>query len=271
MARLLVRGEWYDAVSSSALYEEDFEALLAHHGGTLYPDFHLVPFKCTVQTEDGRSARADLALIDRTYRDWWIVEAELAHHSLSGHVLPQIRTLADAVYSSREAAYLARQLTSLDAARLAEMMKGRQPRVLVIVNAARPDWVEPLARHDALLGVCEIFRSRRNEHVLRINGDHPAVREDIVSDCECDPLIPRLLIVHAPSALNVPPRGRVVVHYQDGVTEWERVDAKDRVWLAPTGGNPLVPGKTYELRRRSDGALVLAVTEAVDRRRRQRR
>ena len=45
----------------------------------------------------------------------------------------------------------------MDVALLEEMMRGRQPRVLVIVNQAMPDWLPVLGRYDALVGVAELF------------------------------------------------------------------------------------------------------------------
>jgi hypothetical protein len=92
MSRILVNGQWYDALAETALYESDFERLVQTHAQRVFPAFCVAPFKCLVETEDGETAKADLALVSRDYRDWWIVEVELAHHPDS-HVLEQVRKL----------------------------------------------------------------------------------------------------------------------------------------------------------------------------------
>jgi hypothetical protein len=107
MARLLVGSEWYDAVASEDFYEVQFEGLVLQNAASLYPSYFAVPFKTTVTSEHG-SKKPDLALIDRDYRAWWVVEVELAHHSLHHHALPQVQVLATAEYGAPEAEYPAR-------------------------------------------------------------------------------------------------------------------------------------------------------------------
>src|SRR3712207_8600447 len=63
-----------------------------------------------------------------------------------------------------EAAYLCAQSSALNGRAVLDMMKGTQPRVLVIVNVQCPHWIEALDRLDAHLTVFEIFRSERNRH-----------------------------------------------------------------------------------------------------------
>ena len=92
MARFLLGDEWFDQLSSTALYESEYERLLLSNARALFPDYHVVEFKPIIQSEYG-TAKPDLALVDRDLRLWWVVEVELAHHSLKGHVLPQVEIL----------------------------------------------------------------------------------------------------------------------------------------------------------------------------------
>lgn len=73
MAKILHEGEWYEQLSTRALYEEDYERLLQQHAHVLFPNYTLVKFKMTVATETA-SAKADFALVHKTYKDWWVVE-----------------------------------------------------------------------------------------------------------------------------------------------------------------------------------------------------
>jgi len=254
MARILSQREWFDQIAPTAIYEAEFESIVISYADVLYPEFHVVPFKATVSAEEA-SAKADLALIDKNYREWWVAEVEMGHHSFETHVLPQVQTLSRAMYGEDEARWLAARCRHLSVARLLDMMKGNQPRVLVIVNAPRPLWISSLRRHDAALAVVEVFRSRKNEFLFRLNGEHPARLPDFLSACTFDPVLPRFLMVNSPGALNAPPRSKISIFYNNQLTEWERIDASDKVWLSPLGPNPLSPSMKYEILRRGDGEL----------------
>jgi len=143
MRRLLIGGEWYDRVNTASLYENEFEQLLIANAQHLVPLFKVCPFKVIVESDEG-AAKADLAFIDNGYREWIVVEVELSHHSFYGHVLPQARRLRLGVYDERHAVYLSRQDASLEAVRLPDMVKGKQPRVLVLANEIDPEWEREL-------------------------------------------------------------------------------------------------------------------------------
>ena len=136
--RILLGDEWFEELASTSLYEAEFESLLFQEASRIFPEYYCVPFKTIVISDDG-DAKADFVLIHKTYRRWWVVEAEMGHHSLSGHVLPQVRSLSRASYTAAEAHYLCDEEPSLDRERILEMIKGEQPRVLVVVNV--PVWL----------------------------------------------------------------------------------------------------------------------------------
>ena len=256
MARILVEDTWYEQMDPSALYESEFESLILDQATLLYPEFYAVPFKPVVFSEDD-AAKPDLALIDKEYRNWWVVEVEMAYHSLASHVLPQIRTLSQATYGEQEAQLLSQQDARLHLEKLCDMMKGKQPQVLVILNASKQDWVAPLMRYDAILAFCEVFRSIAGNRILKIDGAYPQQPASVLSSCYVDPLMRQFLVVESPASLGVVPRQRVRIFYEGGITEWERIDSQDTVWLNSLAVNPLSPKQKYELLRRSDGALVV--------------
>jgi hypothetical protein len=261
MARILVGDTWYEGLSTDAFLEGEFERLILGHAQLLFPEFHAVKFTRSVQVEEGIK-KPDFALIDKNYSSWWIVEVELAHHSLWGHIIPQVSVFARAIYGPDDAAYLEQQSSELDGYRLREMMRGEQPRVLVIVNHPRPEWRVPLESYGALLSVAEVFRSEQQRHVIRLNGDYPREisPEDVITTCYFDPLIGRFLVVRSPGRLDVPESGRLAIEFEGGLTEWVRMSRADRVWLGPVGGrNPLPPGSNYELVRIEGERLMFRV------------
>lgn len=255
MSRLLVGGQWYDLLGSNAYWEAEYERVLLQRSHMLFPEFHAVPFKITVTSENS-SARPDIALVDAEYRTWWVGEVELAHHSLGGHVLPQILTLRSANYGESEAIYLAGKGEALDVGRVREMMRGSQPNVFVVVNGPVP-WDSALRPLGVLVGVVEIYRSARDEHILRAYGEFPRSLGPILSYCFLDAAIPRLLAIESPARLPPPVNGKYELQVNGSETVWEPVNAKDRMWLSPVRTNPLTPGTTYALIQQSDGRLGL--------------
>ena len=255
--RLLLSGEWFDAVSSEGQYESAFESLILSRANALFPQFHVVPFRMPVESEEGRKI-PDLALVDFTYRFWWVVEVEMAHHSLYGHVIPQVEVFARGKYGEEHANHLASRRDDFDRAALQDMIMGAQPRVLVVVNRNVPDWIEPIHRLDAIIAVVEIFRSGRNQHILRVNGDYPEGEDaHIASLCRLDSILPSLLQVDSPAALGVASGERIAIEFNGGLTNWSRLDTSDRVWLVPVGRNPLVANQEYLILRDSDNHLRL--------------
>jgi hypothetical protein len=257
VAKLIVRGEVYDSVSAASLFESDYENLLLAHANVLYPSSHLVTFKTIVSSEYG-SAMADLALIDRGYRKWWVVEVELSSHSLVNHVEPQVAALSTAGYGDKEAEYLSSRHAFLRSDPLREMMRGAPPTVLVLVDEPSPSWVLALRRWDAKVGVVKLFRSETNREVLLVDGEHPESLGDLVSECRVDPLMRQSLILESPANVRMPANGRLTIIVNGGVSEWRRVDSADRVWLMPIRRCPLLPRQTqFVLVRDQEGSLTL--------------
>jgi hypothetical protein len=258
MARLLIEREWFDSISPDAIYERDFENLLLANAEYLYPSYSMARFKALVESEYGR-AKADLALIDNDYRDWWVVEVELGSHPLRGHVEEQVTILATARYGADEARRLAEANHTLDFDRLAAMMRGRQPRVFVIVNQAKPAWSSALARSNAIVGVAEIFRSRReNLTVLRINGEQPVGVGDVITACRVDALMPNMLRVESPAGLGFGSDETIEIWFEGGLTQWARLDTGAAAWLTPLRRNPLPPAlRSFVIRRDNEGRLTL--------------
>lgn len=254
MARLLIKGEWYEKVAPTALYEGEFETIFLQHVEKVFPEFVVAPFKCLVTSEYGVH-KPDLALIDRRYRSWWVIEVELAHHALSSHVLPQVRVFATGEYGDPHAKYLCDQSTELDPSRVRDMLRGQPPQVLVVVNAPCPDWVPILRPYGALVTVFEVFRSRLDRQVYRVAGEHPDLPTDVLTECEFDRSLPKFLKVLSPAVLPCNDGETVHLTYDGSLTVWKRVDAEDSVWLIPAGPNPLSTHGRYQIIRDESGRL----------------
>lgn len=246
MAKILVNDDWYEEIGASALYEAHFETVLRQNAAKLFPGYYFVPFKMIVESEED-SARPDFALIDQTYRSWWVGEVELGDHSFTGHVLPQVRTLARASYTEAEAIYLSAQSSDLELHRIVDMFKGKRPRVHVIVNVPRPEWVESLRANDAILSVVQIFRSFRNHHVFRVNGEAPTQNLSVLTTCEIEKLLHRFLWIHSPATLPIKSGETMTIRHENQVWEWDRLDTSDRVYLIASRSHTLTKGQLYAI------------------------
>jgi hypothetical protein len=255
MAKILIGDEWFDEMASTSIYESEFEKILFQEAGQIFSEYHVVPFKTVVFSIDG-DAKPDFALVHKDYRSWWVVEAEMGHHSLEGHVLPQVRRLARAEYDEPEGEYLCEHNAALDPARVREMIKGERPRVLVVANVPVPGWHEHLRPFDAVIAIFQIFRSKFNRYAYRINGEFPSENNEIISTCRCWE-IHRFLKIDSPANLGVERGATVTLHHETGAIEWERADTGGVALLHALRGHPLEKGVVYEIVKQGDGTLAI--------------
>ncbi|MGP8248070.1 MAG: hypothetical protein ACLQVN_26600 [Bryobacteraceae bacterium] len=242
-------------MATTSLYESEFENILFQEAARIFPEYHPVPFKVIVLSDDG-DAKPDFALIHRDYRSWWVVEAEMGHHSLERHVVPQVRSLSRATYGEPEAQYLCDRAPALDCDRIKQMIKGQQPRVLVVVNVPVSGWREHIRPFGAVLAIFQIFRSRFNRHVYRLNGDFPAENNEIISTCRCWE-IHRFLKIDSPAQLEIKRGQTITLHHETGALDWERVDIADAVLLHASRDHPLLKNVVYEIVKQGDGTFAI--------------
>ncbi len=256
MPRLFHKSEWFHELSPNALAETEFESLLIQNSDIVRPNTSIVPYKKTVYAGE-RSARADLAIISHDYRKWTVVEVEMLRHDLHRHVVPQIDTLRNGRYEQTHAEYLAARAPHLDAGKISQMLRGEPPEVLVIVNKYDEEWARELRRYGAHMMVFEIYRSpTSNRHIFSIDGNLPVVAQDILTELSFG-LLPRLLTVKSPAALDFQHGERVAVFIGEQVTYWERFDTATECYITPVRSMPIQPGQRYALARKDEGDYVI--------------
>jgi len=255
MARVLINNKWYKEISPAGIYESYYEAMVKKQARRMWPRFHPVHFKANVHAGLSPGVKADLALVERSYYEWWVVEVELDHHSLEGHVLPQTRKLAAAKYGDDEAIKLCDECKDLDLAKTKKMVKECQPHVLVVVNKPKPDWAKRLAEFDAKLVVFEMFEAGPEEFVFRVNGDHPIGVCDVITTCRFDPLMTRWLSIETPISFDGMPQKEFSIEFNGCTTTWRKSEQDGQLWLHTQGPNPLPDKWDYQLIRLGDGRL----------------
>ena len=255
MPRLYHKGEWFDEISPTALSEVEFENLLIQNADIIRNDTAIVPFKKTVYSPNG-SARADLAMISTDYNRWVVIEVEMSHHDLYSHVLPQVRSLREARYTSGYANYIHEKCPELDIDKLSSMMLGDQPDILVIVNKPNEEWQKELRRYGVHMMVFEIFRSRQNRNIFVIDGEPPKIAQNFLSELSFG-LLPRCLTLSSPANLSVNPGVKIPVLVEGQITYWERFNTATDAYLTPIGNLPIYPGKKYALIREESGEYAI--------------
>jgi hypothetical protein len=268
VARLLIGQTWYESIRSQSWRESDYEAVVLNQAPELFPAWRCIPFNETIEGDDGTRKKPDLALVDHEYRQWWVVEVELAHHNLYGHVIPQVDAFRTGGYGPTHARALHRKAEDLDPVRLEAMILGEPPNVLVVVDSPSTAWRAPLLERRVALAIVEPFRGFGTSIALRLNGDQPEPHPTVLTRCSRSGSIRRFWKVHSPAAL--PPGEEVLAIEYEGIdTDWHVVHLQDAVMLKADHGDVLTEAASVDLVRRDDGGLAFRQVSTSTRSRRR--
>lgn len=266
MPRVLYRDARFERVASHSWLESEYEDLVLQRAADIFPRWNAVRFNAAV-TLDGVTKKPDLALVDQHYRQWWVVEVELAHHSLTAHVLPQVEVFAGGRYAARHADWIADHNPGLDRDRLTQMMLGEPPGVLVVVDTAVPKWERELAAGGIHLSLVEPFSDLHGEYLLRVNGFQPEPPGAFLTRCVRATGLARMWTVESPATLPPPDEDSSYVISHDGVpTRWHRVALTDSVMLRADRGDALPELSAVHLILRDDGSLEFVGARSTRRR-----
>jgi len=229
-----VGDEWYEPLSSLSVTESDYEQSVIRYAENLFPGYLCVPFNELVESPHGQS-RADLALIDRRYRGWVVVEVELDHHSLSRHVEPQLRRLSNGRYEDRHAQAMCRMNSLLDPLKTEVMVRSAAPEFMVIVPREMTEWRTTLSNMGIKLTTLQVFASRTGKRVVQQAGDKPREWEDEILTrlLRNDGFAARGLRVESPGCLTNLAQVSIISDGQ--ITTWRVVRTKSQMFIFPDG------------------------------------
>lgn len=238
--RIVDGGRVYRPLSSRAVYERDFVASVLRTADTIFPGHVVAPYEPIVDSEYG-TAKPDLILVDRRLVRWSVVEVELEHHSLSGHVEPQIRVLANGRYEEHHASAAVRALPGLDGRGLRNLVLTQQPHVVVIAPAAKDRWRHALTALGATLMIIQVFEDDTGNRVYRVNGDTPpSDPPQVVGHARRVPGLPTALeVVGLAGELD---QDEIDLMFDDELTRWRVLRPGGKLLLMPIGRCPLPDG-----------------------------
>lgn len=128
---------------ATAAAEKDFEATAMRLLQHLYPTCFVVPFKAYIRHND-TGWRPDLALVDKRWGYWFLIEVETVNHSFVKHVLPQVMAFRDGEHTDESWQRLSESL-GIDPRRAKTLVSLIPQYVAVVSNADNLEWERKLS------------------------------------------------------------------------------------------------------------------------------
>ena len=122
-----------------------FEAQVLRIATQVMPGFMTAQWKPLIRDTHGRGAQPDLAMLSNDLESWYVIEVELASHSISGHIAPQLETLRNGVYDTSLLPSLRSAFPSIGDEALTRLLY-RSPGLLCIADQYT-DRLERACRH----------------------------------------------------------------------------------------------------------------------------
>ena len=113
--------------------ESQFEEQVLRVAGALMPSYKAASWKPLIRDWHGHGAKPDLAMVSNDLESWYVIEVELASHSISAHIAPQLETLRNGVYDGTLLPHLQRSFPTANTESLARLVR-REPGLLCIVD-----------------------------------------------------------------------------------------------------------------------------------------
>lgn len=121
--------------------EQQFEEQVLRVVSQIMPNYKAAGWKPLVKDLHGHGAKPDIAIVSNEIDDWYVVEVELASHSVSGHIAPQLETLGNGIYDRSLVPSLQQAFPGVGTETLTRLTT-RDPGLLCIVD----QYTEPISR-----------------------------------------------------------------------------------------------------------------------------
>lgn len=232
--------------------ETEFEYLAAKAITCAYPGYRCVTFGGAFVFE-GRTSRPDLALIAHDFSHWFVIEVELVTHSLTLHVLPQLRAFRYGEPQADCASILSRRL-DISTSRAQTLVQHVPRSVVVVANKRNSEWQMALRGLDVLMLIVSVYDSNQGQVAFEIEGALERSQQNIgfgeysATD--------RSIRFHRGTAL---PLGRVQISDSDGAPSWWIItEGPEAIWMTKEAGVLDVQnGAFVQMIRTMEGRLVL--------------
>lgn len=266
MSRLFLQTHRFQQILPSSFHEGEFERIITLQAPHLYPDYDVIPFKKTVISPYGNS-KPDLIFIAKDYKDWYVVEVEMAYHSYSTHVEPQLLNLATANYDDPSVVgYICQQCHSLDSVKTAKLIRDEPAKILLILNEFNTDWARDLKNKlgvitsvfNVFLGKSPGIQIQQPYQAFGISQNYPIYSMSVATSCTVHPYF-AYLGVDDNSSLQLKPGDEVTLEFENCITVWKALQGPGKpIWLKMNGRDEFVDRKrAYQITKLRDSTLLL--------------
>lgn len=243
----------FQLVDPTMFVEIDFEAEVVKALTCLFPDYWCGVFAGAFILE-GERRIADLALIHKSLSHWFVVEVELAGHSLDGHVLPQVRCFRYGEADQTCASSLLAAFSFLGREQANALLAYIPRYVAVVGNMPDPEWTTALRALDVQYLTVSVYRDRNGRFAHEVEGRLVARTESLgfarfsaINNC---------LRINRGCGL---PSGAVQIIDQFGNPAlWTIREASGVLWISKDKGPALLEHEGYvQIIRTFDGRISL--------------
>ncbi len=243
----------YHLVDPTLFIEADFEAEVVKVLSCLHPDYFCGVFAGTFLLE-GERRTADLALLHKSLSHWFVVEVELAGHSLEHHVLPQVRCLRYGEPEQSCATSLIRAFRGMGTEQADSILRYIPRFVAVVSNISDPTWMTALNAIDAQFLTVFVFRNRNGRTAHEIDGKLIVRTESLGFACFSE--IDNCLRIQKGCGL---PIGNIQIVDQFGnLGDWTVQESEGVLWIRKDRGPALLTHNSYiQIIRTYDGCISL--------------
>ncbi|MCB2186035.1 MAG: hypothetical protein KQJ78_06425 [Deltaproteobacteria bacterium] len=159
----------FHLIDPTGFIESDFEAEVVKALTCLQPDYWCGVFAGTFILEAERRT-ADLALVHKSLSHWFVVEVELAGHSLEYHVLPQVRCFRYGEPDFTCATSMIRGFNHITLEQAKTLLRYVPPHVAVVSNLPDPDWTRALGALDVQHLTVSVYQDQNGRSAHEIEG-----------------------------------------------------------------------------------------------------
>lgn len=241
----------FQLVDPTQYIEGDFEAEVVKALTCLMPDYFCGVFAGAF-TLEGERRVADLALIHKKLSHWFVVEVELAGHSLEHHVLPQVRCFRYGDPEDSCVTSLVRAFSALSREQAASLLNYIPRYVAVVSNLPDPIWTTKLSAVDAQYLTVSVYQDRHGRSAHEVEG-RLTVRAESLGFARFSAI---------DNSLRIPrncglPVGNIQIVDQFGIlADWTVHEKTGVLWIRKDRGPALIPHDSYvQIIRSFDGQV----------------
>lgn len=256
MAKLIVNEIVYEEYDHKYFYEKRYESVILAHLKKAFSDYFIYKFNYLINSTDYNSSnRPDIIMVRKDYKEWYIVEVEKENHPLT-HVISQIDTFHTGNYDNDFKAFIRRKFSgyAIDINKFIRLINRQNPRILVIVNSYKMDWLNEFRQRGTEYIIFEIYK----EGVLngfRVDGVIPHMFSN-KTKCYFESESTSFLRL-ANNNFITKTRGKVKISCSGRFSDWKIKRIGGNLYLQSIYSNTLRPDEEYLLGQTSNNKYIL--------------